>query len=96
MGALYDASEPSEPAGKPDGTWNTLVLTCAGPNIRVVLNGKTIQDLNIDDWTTPNKNPDGSKNKFKTALKELPRRGHIGFQYHGRPVWFRNVTLKRL
>lgn len=95
-GALYDAREPSEQAGKPNGEWNTLVLTCNGPKIKVVLNGITVQDLSIDDWTTANQNPDGSKNKFKTALKDLPRTGHIGFQYHGHPVWFRNVQLKIL
>ena len=38
------------------------------------MNGKKIIDLNIDDWNEPNKNPDGSKNKFKTALNELPKR----------------------
>ena len=27
----------------------------------------------MSDWTTANKNPDGSKNKFKSALKDLPR-----------------------
>lgn len=96
VGALYDAREPSEAAGKPNGEWNSMVLTCNGPNIKVVLNGQTIQELTIDDWTTPNRNPDGSKNKFKTALKDLPRSGHIGFQYHGHPVWFRNVKLKVL
>lgn len=96
VGSLYDAKEPSESAGKADGEWNTMVLTVKGPKVTVVLNGKKIQDLNLDDWDTPNKNPDGSKNKFKTALKDLPRTGHIGFQYHGHPVWYRNVKLKAL
>lgn len=93
VGSLYDAREPSEHAGKPDGEWNTMVVTCNGSSIKVVLNGKTVQDVNIDDWSTPNKNPDGTKNKFKTALKDLPRSGHIGLQYHGHPVWFRNAKL---
>ncbi|MEM1294491.1 MAG: DUF1080 domain-containing protein [Verrucomicrobiota bacterium] len=96
VGSLYDALEPSEGAGKPDGEWNQMKLTCDGPMITVVLNGKTVIQANIDEWTTANLNPDGSKNKFKTALKDLPRSGHLGFQYHGHPVWFRNVTLKTL
>ncbi len=95
-GSLYDAQPPSESAGKPDGEWNTMTLTANGPHITVVLNGKTIIEANIDDWTTANQNPDGTKNKFKTPLKELPRSGHIGFQYHGQPVWYRNVKLKQL
>ena len=73
-----------------------MTLTANGPKITVVLNGKTIVEANIDDWKTANKNPDGTKNKFKTALKDLPRSGRLGFQYHGHPVWFRNVKLKQL
>ncbi len=95
-GSLYAAQAPSESAGKPDGEWNTMTLTAKGPMIKVVLNGKTIVEANIDDWKTANMNPDGTKNKFKTALKDLPRNGHIGFQYHGQPVWFRNVKVKQL
>ena len=48
------------------------------------------------DWDTPNKNPDGSKNKFKTALKDLPQIGHIGFQDHGHNVWYRKIAIKAL
>ena len=96
LGSLYDAREPSAAAGKPDGEWNTMTLTVKGPLVKVVLNGKPILEANLDEWTTANKNPDGSKNKFKTALKDLPREGHIGFQYHGQPVWYRNVSVKKL
>lgn len=96
VGSLYAAKEPSEIAVKPDGEWNTMKLICNGPQIIVVLNGKEIQNLNIDDWNTAQKNPDGSKNKFKTALKDLPKTGNIGFQYHGKPVWYRNVSIKKL
>jgi len=94
-GSLYGAQAPTESAGKTDGEWNTMKLTCKGPNITVVLNGKTIVEANIDKWTTAHLNPDGTKNKFKTPLKDLPRSGHIGFQFHGHPVWFRNVKLKK-
>lgn len=96
VGSIYDALAPTEIAGKPDGEWNTMKLTCKGSKIIVVLNGKKVIDADIDQWTTANKNPDGSKNKFKTPLKDLPRTGHVGFQYHGHPVWFRNVKLKSL
>ena len=39
---------------------------------------------------------DGSKDKFRTAYKDMPRRGHVGFQDHGKPVWYRNVKVKPL
>jgi hypothetical protein len=96
VGALYAAKEPAVNAGKPDGEWNKMTLRCQGPKIHCVLNGKTVLDLNLDDWDTAQKNPDGSKNKFKKALKDLPRSGHLGFQYHGHPVWYRNVTITSL
>jgi len=96
VGSLYDAKEPSKAAGKPDGEWNKMVLTCKGPSIRVNLNGVEVNNVDISQWKTPKKNPDGSKNKFKTALKDLPREGHFGLQYHGQPVWFRNARIVTL
>jgi type 1 glutamine amidotransferase len=95
-GALYDTYPPLVNAVKPAGEWNTLKLIAKGPKITTVINGQTSVDLNIDDWKEGGKNPDGSPNKFKTALKDLPRVGHIGFQDHGHPVWYRNITIKPL
>ncbi len=95
-GALYDAMVPSANAAKPAGEWNQMTITAKGPMISVVLNGREVINVNIDDWKTGNQNPDGSKNKFKTALKDLPRNNHIGLQYHGHPVWYRNIRIERL
>jgi hypothetical protein len=95
-GALYDALAPSANPAKPVGEWDRFIITCKGPKITVSINGKQVVNANLDDWKTGNKNPDGSRNKFKTALKDLPRTGHIGFQDHGQDVWFRNVYLKKL
>ena len=96
VGSLYDAKEPIVAAGKPDGEWNTMELTCKGPNIIAKVNGKKVIDVSIEDWKEPKKNPDGSKNKFKTALKDLPRIGNLGLQYHGQAVWFRNINVTPL
>ena len=96
VGSLYDAKEPAVAAGKPDGEWNTMAVTCKGPSIKVVLNGKPVIDVDIDDWKEPRKNPDGSKNKFKIALKDLPKNGHFGLQYHGQLVWFQNIKITPL
>ncbi len=95
-GALYDARPPLVNAVKPAGEWNTLRLEVKGPKLVCHINDQKVQDLSLDDWTTPEQNPDGSPNKFKTALKDLPRTGHIGFQDHGHDVFFRNVRLKKL
>ncbi len=52
--------------------------------------------MDLDKWTEPHKNPDGTKNKFNTAYKDMPRVGHIGFQDHGMPFWLRNIRIKEL
>ena len=95
-GALYDAQSPSSNPTKPAGEWNQMKLTVNGASVKVVLNGKQVVDAYLDQWRTPRKNPDGSRNKFRTALKDLPRAGSIGLQYHGQPVWFKNLKLKKL
>lgn len=96
VGSLFDAKEASKRAGKKDGEWNQIIITCKGQKLKVVLNGTETLNVNIDDWKTPRLNPDGSKNKFKKALKDLPQNGHIGFQYHGQQIWYRNVKIKNL
>ena len=96
VGSLYDAKEPMVAAGKPDGEWNIMELTCKGSLIKAKVNGQKVIDVDIDHWKEPNKNPDGSKNKFKTALKDLPYAGHIGLQYHGQPIWFRDIKIRVL
>jgi len=95
-GAIYDCLAPTENAVNPPGQWNRMTITCKGPIIQVVLNGKKIIDMNLDRWTQPHTNPDGSRNKFRTAYKDMPRKGYIGFQDHGKPIWFRNIRIKRL
>ncbi len=96
VGSLYDAKEPIAQASKKDGEWNTFNLTCVDSQIIATINGITVQKADLNDWTTPNQNPDGSKNKFNTALKNLPHTGHIGLQYHGQPIFYRNITIKEL
>ena len=60
------------------------------------INGEKITEMDLDQWTQPGQNPDGSKNKFRTALKDFKREGHIGFQDHGANVWYRNIRIKPL
>jgi hypothetical protein len=95
-GAVYDCLAPAKQAVKKAGEWNHATITCKGPKIAIEMNGEKIIDMNLDQWTTAGKNPDGTPNKFKTAYKDMARVGHIGFQEHGSPVWFRNVKIKRL
>lgn len=95
-GALYDAVAPSSnPAGKV-GEWDKMRLRVKGDIVRIWINGEMVTEADLSNWKTAEMNPDGTKNKFKTALNELPKTGHIGFQDHGHNVSFRNVFLKEL
>jgi sugar phosphate isomerase/epimerase len=95
-GAVYDCLSPSKDATRKVGEWNHYVITCLDNKIYVNLNGVDIIDMNLDEWTQARKNPDGTPNKFTTAYKDMPRAGHLGFQYHGNPVWFKNLKIKPL
>ena len=95
-GSFYDAKAPSSDPAKPVGEWNTFKLTCKGSSIRLSINGVQVFDVNVDQWHTAGLNPDGTKNKFKTALKDLPRTGRIGLQNHGQVVWFKDISIKKL
>ena len=95
-GGIFDCLAPAVNAAAAPGYWNRMTITAKGASLRVVLNGKRVVDADLNKWTTPQKNPDGTANKFKTAYKDMPRRGRIGLQYHGHPIWFRNVRIKKL
>jgi len=95
-GAIYDCLPPSKNANKGPNQWNHYVITCLDNKIYIDLNGENIIDMDLNRWTEAGKNPDGTDNKFKTAYKDTPRVGNLGFQYHGNPVWFRNLKIKSL
>ncbi len=100
VGALYNAKPPSKDMAKPAGEWNRYTITCQGSRLTLVFNGEQVLNVNLDDWTEANKNPDGTRNKFPVALKDYARRGPIGLQgLHGReaaPVWFRNLKIRTM
>jgi hypothetical protein len=100
-GAVYDCLSPSKDASKKPGEWNHYVITCLDNKIYVNLNGEDIVDMDMNLWTEAGKNPDppvaaGTRNKFRYAYKDMAREGHIGFQYHGNPIWLRNLKIKSL
>jgi sugar phosphate isomerase/epimerase len=95
-GAIYDCLSPSKNMVKKTGEWNRCTITCRANKIYVLLNGEQIIDMDLNLWTEAHKNPDGTPNKFNTPYKLMPRVGHIGFQDHGHPIWFRNVKIKPL
>lgn len=92
LGAFYDlVAAKSNPAKK--GEWMRMVFTAKANLLKVELNGEVINEMDLDQWTEAGLNPDGTKNKFKRALKDFKREGHIGFQDHGAEVRYRNVKI---
>lgn len=94
--AIFDCLAPTKQMIKKAGKWNRYIIAVNDNNIYVVLNGEQVLHMDLDLWTEAGKNPDGSTNKFKTAYKNMARNGHIGLQYHGHPIWFRNMKVKSL
>ena len=95
-GAIYDLVKPAKNAMKPVGEWNHVEITCDKGAIEIVLNGEKVSRMNLDEWTQPNKRPDGSSHKFDVIFKDHPRHGYLGLQDHGAPCWFKNIKLRPL
>ena len=95
-GAIYDCLAPTKNIVKPPGQWNRYRITCRDNLIAVELNGQRVLEMDLDRWTETGKNPDGTPNKYRMPLKDFAREGYIGLQDHGRPVWYRNIRIKRL
>ena len=95
-GAVYDVQEPTVNAVKPAGQWNRLTIMAKGSIVNIVMNGRQIVDMDLDNWPEAHKNFDGTKNKFNIAYKDMAREGVFGFQDHGKPVWYHNIKVKRL
>ena len=100
VAAIYDAMPPSKSMAKPVGEWNHFTITCQDSLVIVVFNGEEVIHADLNDWKEAHKNPDGTPNKFKIALKDFARNGPLGLQgLHGKaqaPVWYRNLKVKRL
>jgi hypothetical protein len=80
-GSLYRYIAPREIAVKPAGEWNTIEITCVGPHVSVVLNGREVVD--VDQSTV-------------TALKNKPLKGNVCLQNHGGTIDFRDVSVKEI
>jgi hypothetical protein len=92
-GALYDMVAPTSNPMKPAGEWNSMIIACNGPFVSVLLNGVKVSETDFSKYTEVGKSPDGTKNKFKYAMANLPRKGYIGLQNHGGGLWYRNLML---
>jgi hypothetical protein len=94
-GAFHGLVAPIRNAQKPTGHWNHMTIMAAGPTLAVSINDVDVTRINLDEWTTPGKRPDGTDHPFKSiAVAGLPRNGYFGFQNLRGDCWFKNIVLK--
>lgn len=96
VGAIFDVAAPARQVPITPGEWYRYVITAKGSTITVVLNGEEVNKVNLDQWKDAGMNPDGTKNKFTKAYKDMARSGRVGLQDHGTPIEFRNLFIERL
>jgi hypothetical protein len=95
-GAVYDLSPVLVDATKPTGEWNHILIRCDKSAIVVDLNGKIVNNIDLDKFTKKNLRPDNTPHKFDVAYHDHPKHGYIGLQDHGSPCWFKNIKLREL
>jgi hypothetical protein len=74
---------PLKKADKPLGEWNTFDITVKGDKVTVKLNGELV----VDQATLLN---------YWDRGKPVPEKGPIELQFHGDPLWFKNIYVKEL
>lgn len=93
-GSLYALVAPRDKELKPVGEWNSARIVLKGSRVQHWLNEKLVVDIDMSgeeygklvaaskfrDWEKFGRNP----------------RGHICFQDHGNPVWFRGIRIRDL
>jgi hypothetical protein len=99
-GGIFGHSVPLESAVKKPGAWNRMTILCQGPKISVLLNGELVTDINMKDWKSGKKSPDGNDivDFEPRPLAEMATKGHIGLQgaHGGIPTHFRKIKIKQI
>jgi len=89
-GSVYGVVSAKRGHLRPVGEWNEQEVTCVGRQIRVVLNGATIVDADLDE-VSEGGTLDGQPHP---GLERAT--GHIGLLGHGSRVEFRALRIKPL
>ncbi|MDQ3625197.1 MAG: DUF1080 domain-containing protein, partial [Verrucomicrobiota bacterium] len=79
-GGIIPGVPPKKRAAKPAGEWNKFNITSKGDKLTVVLNGQTVNEVDL------------AQGKLATR----PKVGKIGFQDHGLPLSLRNIRIREL
>ena len=82
---------------KKPGEWNRFTITCKDRNVYVMLNGELVTEMNMAEWTSAKRNPDGSEIPpwLSKPVASLAAKGYIGLQgkHAGAPIFFRKLKI---
>jgi len=87
-GSIYDVLAARQGALKPAGEWNEQEVVAQGRQIKVIVNGTTILDADLNEVSDPE-----MIRKHPGLFRDS---GHIGFLGHDDYVEFRNIRIKDL
>jgi hypothetical protein len=87
-GSIYGVVAADKGALNPPGEWNTEEVIANGRQIKVIVNGITILDTNLNDINDPA--------KIAKHPGLFRPRGHLGFLGHNDYLEFRNIRIKEL
>jgi hypothetical protein len=95
-GSLYDMIAADPKTVNPAGEWNTIVIHVQKGKVTHTQNGTEVLDYEM--WT-PAWDELVANSKFKKFpgfSEGIAKKGYIGLQDHGYPVWFRNIKIREL
>ena len=98
FGAIYDLVPLKKNATKGPNVWNSVEIECRGPKVSVSINGEPVCEMDAEEFDQPGERAVDGDHKYKLngkkrAVKDFARKGFLGFQDHGHPVWYKNVKL---
>lgn len=91
-GANYGLHPAPDGVVRPAGEWNRARIVVRDRRVEHWLNGRRVveYELGSEDWQRR-----VAESKFvQWPLYGQARRGHIGLQDHGDPVWFRSIKIR--
>jgi hypothetical protein len=94
-GGFYRAVAPTKQVYRPE-EWNRVRVKLEGSHATVEINGEVVQDIDFSKFGATVARHDGTP---APALKDRPRKGHLGFQElsrGGSHVLIRNARLREL
>jgi len=87
-GSIFDVVAAKPVALLPTGQWNSEEITARGRHLKIVVNGITILDVNLNTLSDPM-----TIEKHPGLFRE---RGHLGLLGHNGSVEFRHLRVKEL